>query len=195
MLQVWEEEVVRMAVEVWGPRLRTPFHVCDMVRERPSLYLGTPTVRGLSAFVRAFRLSAAVAGKPLGPGEPPFDAFGDWLAARAGVRGEAPDWATIVGESEPGPRALEAIFAELDAYRSRVGVCVGRADVPPRAGERDWPTGLSLWSYPEDGLAWLRSEPDGRDLRPFRRGVELVQRFAELAYGVTAWTPVGGDGR
>ena|SRR6185437_9290158 len=106
--------------EYLGQKIATVYDMLDVVRERPAMWIGNAEVERLHVWIQGFRMGTRIAGDPVTGGEPDFDEFHDWVAARLGVASSGKGWARMLLESAGGDqeRAFEEFWHELDAFRA-----------------------------------------------------------------------------
>jgi hypothetical protein len=94
----------------------------DIVRERPSMWIGSPNIEYLFVWIQGVHAGAHVAGDPLTGGAPDFHGFHGWIAARTGRAESTGGWAVLLdacgGDTE---RGFERFWLELDAFRAAGG--------------------------------------------------------------------------
>jgi hypothetical protein len=119
------------AGESFSHELHTVYDLLDVVRRRPGMYIGEPSILALQTFLSGFFLALRSVGADIGDGSPPYQDFHDWIAARHGLRESTSGWARILlsaaGSEET---ALDRFFTELDEFRRDRIIVLRSARVP-----------------------------------------------------------------
>ena len=106
-------------LELAGQAIRTIYDVLEVVRVRPGMWIGNPSVTSLQVFLSGFRAGIDAAHASLEIETPPFREFHEWIASRLGMRMNGKGWATMLREAHRSEvAALEQFWLELDAFRS-----------------------------------------------------------------------------
>jgi hypothetical protein len=106
--------------EYLGQKVATVYDMLEIVRERPAMWIGNAELERLHVWIQGFRTGTQIAGDPVSVGEPDFDEFHGWVAARLGVASSGKGWARMLLESVSGDqeRAFGKFWIELDAFRA-----------------------------------------------------------------------------
>ena len=103
--------------------IRTIYDLLDLIRLRPGMWIGEPSVVRLRAFIDGFRTGVRVADYALKAESPPFQQFHDWVAVRHdGRRSNGRGWPEVLLEATGGDEAaFDRFWTELDAFRASSG--------------------------------------------------------------------------
>lgn len=97
----------------------TIFDLLDLIRMRPGMWIGEPSITRLAIFVEGFRSGVLAAHASFDAETPPFQGFHDWVAARLGRQKNGHGWCDMILDSTGGndQAAFEKLWTELDAFR------------------------------------------------------------------------------
>jgi hypothetical protein len=101
--------------------IRTVYGLLDLIRVRPGMWIGVPSVTRLSAFIDGFRTGVRVADYALDAESPPFQRFHDWVAVRHdGRRSNGRGWPEVLLDATERNEetAFNRFWIELDAFRA-----------------------------------------------------------------------------
>ncbi len=100
--------------------IRTIYDLLDLIRVRPGMWIGEPSITRLAIFIEGFRSGIHAAHESLEAETPLFHGFHDWVAARLGRRKNGHGWCDMLLDSTGGNEhaAFEKFWNELDAYRA-----------------------------------------------------------------------------
>jgi hypothetical protein len=103
--------------------VRTIYELLDIVRKKPGLFIGEPSLTALRGFIDGFRYALSSVSNPFEVEDPPFTkGFDDWIAARFGFRESTSGWKNMLLSSlDAEAAAFERFFIELDEYRRDKG--------------------------------------------------------------------------
>ena len=100
--------------------VRSVYELLDVVRQKPGLFIGEPSITALNHFINGFEAGLRSVDNAFDDVEPPFIAFHDWIAARLGFPESTPGWRNMLLEACANEAsALERFFTELDAFRQQ----------------------------------------------------------------------------
>jgi hypothetical protein len=101
-----------------GHEIRTIYDLLDLVRVRPGMWIGHPSVDALQVFLSGFCAGLHAAHASLEQESPCFRDFHGWIAQRLGMRMNGKGWATMLFEAcGTEAAAFERFWTELDAFR------------------------------------------------------------------------------
>ncbi len=109
------------------------YDLFDVLRRKPGLFIGGPSITALRSFVDGFCTGLYSVGLRLGDEAPSFGDFHDWIAARHDLAESTMGWKNILLQAAAGQEdaALARFFEELDEFRlDRVDV-VRQAEASP----------------------------------------------------------------
>ena len=100
--------------------VQTIYDVLDVLRVRPGMWIGEPSVTRLSSFLAGFSTGLHCAQRSLDQEAPAFASFHDWIAQRLGGRANQ-GWPDMLLEAASGIEAVafERFWSELDAFRAQ----------------------------------------------------------------------------
>ncbi|MDX2093494.1 MAG: hypothetical protein SFX73_36960 [Kofleriaceae bacterium] len=88
-----------------------------MIRQKPGLLIGAPSITGLSHFIDGFKYALSTTENPFDDEEPPFVGFHEWIGVRFGFLASTLGWKNMLLHSVGDEaRAFERFFTELDEY-------------------------------------------------------------------------------
>lgn len=94
------------------------YQLLDMIRQKPGIYIGEPSLTGLYHFLHGFEYALMATGNPFDDEDPPFSGFHDWIAGRFGFAESTPGWRNMLLRSVGDETAAFArFFSELAEYR------------------------------------------------------------------------------
>lgn len=110
----WENGFgVRTSFEV-----RSVYELLDVIRKKPGLFIGEPSVTGIWHFLSGFQFGLHSVGQPFETDDPPFIEFHGWIAARLGFSTSTSGWRDMLLQSlGDETAAFERFFLELDVFR------------------------------------------------------------------------------
>jgi hypothetical protein len=100
--------------------IRTIYDLLEMMRVRPGMWIGQPSITRLSIFIQGFVSGVRAAHESLEGEAPLFHGFHDWIAARLGRPKNGHGWSDMLLDSTGGNEelAFEKFWQELDAFRA-----------------------------------------------------------------------------
>jgi len=92
----------------------------DLIRIRPGMWIGEPSITRLAIFIQGFLTGIHAAHESLEAEAPSFRGFHDWVAARLGRRNNGHGWSEMLLDSTGGKEqvAFDKFWEELDAFRA-----------------------------------------------------------------------------
>lgn len=101
----------------------------DHVRKHHWYLLAVPTLDGLRTFWMTWTAALRHHGHSLSMGEPDFDHFSPWIAAKRGHPESTGGWWHFLSTEHEAEAGFVAFFTELDEFRTRRLVEIGAAEV------------------------------------------------------------------
>lgn len=119
--RAYSPDVTAMPLKVGERDIRTIYDLLDLVRERPGMWIGAPSVTRLSVFIQGFRIGVDAAHGSLEVEHPAFHDFHDWVAAQLRRPKNGHGWSEMLLEAANGDEeaAFEQFWRELDVFRSQ----------------------------------------------------------------------------
>jgi hypothetical protein len=111
--------VTTQPLSIGDTEIRTIYDLLALIRVRPGMWIGDPTITRLELFIAGFRGGVHAAHASLDEGKPRFKDFHDWIATRLGQRKNGRGWSMMLLEACGSEEAaFERFWTELDAFRS-----------------------------------------------------------------------------
>ena len=108
-------------LNIAGRDLQTIYDLFDLMRERPGMWIGEPSITRLYLFIEGFEMGLRAAQRSFVPETPNFGEFHDWIAARLHRRKNGHGWCDMLLDDANGKEAaaFDRFWIELDAFRRR----------------------------------------------------------------------------
>jgi hypothetical protein len=112
------EAVTSRPLSIKDAEIRTIYDLLDLLRVRPGMWIGVPSITRLDLFIAGFRVGIHSAHASLEDEAPPFQEFHDWITASIGRHKNGHGWSDMLLEACGDEQAaFDRFWIELDAFR------------------------------------------------------------------------------